>query len=178
MKPHQSLKDIAEDGRTADKVVGERRNDASVRSCASRAPSRVRCRPCSFRCFALYLSAFVSHVLYLFKFYFSTFTSPTGKFKRPFFGSLPHPYLLPSVESVPSSSTISSNGVTHGQQEHLQLTVPYDISTQTATKFVVDAERRIPVALPKMHCTRLTLGEVHTLSSSCIHLLILRMPPV
>ncbi len=145
----------------------------------SRVPSRVRCRPCSFHCFALFLSVFVSHVLHLFKFYFSTSTStsPTGKFKRPFFGSIPHPYLLPSVESVPSSLTTSSNVVTYGQQEHLQLTAPYDTSTQTATKFVVHAERRILVALLKKHCTRLALGEVHTLSPSCTHLLNLRMPP-
>lgn len=143
-----------------------------------RVPSRVRCRPCSFHCFALCLSLLVSHVLHLFKFYFLTFTSPTGKFKRPFFGFPPHPYIIPSVESVPSSLTISSNVVTHGQQEHLQLTASYDTSTQTAMKFVVHAERRIPVVLPKKHCTRLALGEVHTLSPSCTHLLILRMPPV
>ena len=90
----------------------------------------------------------------------------------------PHPYFLPSVESVPSSLTISSNVVTHGQQGHLQLTASYDTSTQTAMKFVVHAERRILVALPKKHCTRLTSDEVHTLSPSCTHLLILRMRPV
>jgi len=159
---------------------------------------RVRCRPCSFHCFALCLSLLVSHVLHLSRYFppvflysypcphsvpihssdFLTFTSPTGKFRRTFFGFLPHPYLLPSVESVPSSLTISSNVVTHGQQGHLQLTASYDTSTQMATKFVVHAERRILVALPKKHCTRLTSGEVHTLSPSCTHLLILRMPPV
>jgi len=89
----------------------------------------------------------------------------------------PHPYLLPPVESVRSSLTISSNVVTRVQQELLQLTVPYDTSMRMAMKYVVHAERKTPPALPKMYCARLTSGKVHALTLPCTHRLILWFNP-